>query len=130
MAETGDKITPPEKEGRRRGGCLTAYLIMIMAVNPLVALLYFFDGSLIREGLPDAPGWSIPVLGILCLFNAGFAVALWLWKKWGFWGFAGTAAVAFVVNIVLGLPLVQVLLGPVGVIILYAVLRPVWDELD
>jgi hypothetical protein len=98
----------PASPARKRGGCLTAFLVVMMIVNPIVAVLYFAGGSMIRQGLPDAPPWAIPVLGAFCLVNAACAVALFMWKRWGFYGFVISAVVALVVNIVVGLPITQV----------------------
>lgn len=120
---------PPPSE-RARGGCLTAFLIAVMIINPLVAIMYLAMGSTITKNLPDAPGWAMPVLGIFCIVNFVSALALWRWKKWGFYGFVVSSIVALVVNIVIGLPAHQVIAGPVGVIILYALLRKVWDQLE
>jgi hypothetical protein len=122
--------TPPSEPARVRGGCLTVFLIAIMVVNPIVAILYFTMGEAIRKGLPDAPSWAIPVLGVFCLLNLVFAIALWMWKKWGFYGFVASTVAALVINIISGLPLHQVVVGPIGVVILYALLRKVWDQLE
>ncbi len=120
---------PPPAE-RSRGGCLTAFLIAVMIINPLVAIMYLAAGSLIQKGLPDAPSWAMPVLGIFCIVNFASAIALWRWKRWGFYGFLVSSIVALVINIIIGVPAHQIIAGPVGVIILYALLRSVWDQLE
>jgi hypothetical protein len=102
----------------------------MMIINPLVAILYLAAGSTIAKNLPDAPAWAIPVLGIFCIVNFAGAIALWRWKRWGFYAFVVSALVALVVNIMIGIPLVQVVWGPLGVVILYALLRRVWDQLE
>jgi len=119
--------SPPE---RRRGGCLTAFLVVMMIVNPLTALVYFLGASFIKRGLPDAPAWSMPVLGAFCILNTACAVALWKWKKWGLYGFVFSAVVALIVNIVIGLPLAQVVAGPIGVVVLYVLVRPSWTQME
>jgi hypothetical protein len=125
--DSGGMPPPP---GRKRGGCLTAFLIIMMIVNPLVAIAYFALGSTMRQNLPGAPTWAIPVLGIFCIVNFASAMAVWRWKRWGFYGFVISAIVALVINIMIGLPVHQVVAGPIGVIVLYALLRPMWDQLE
>ena len=128
--EAGGSPAPAPPTDRRRGGCLTAFLLAMMIINPLVAILYLAAGSLVQKGLPDAPSWAIPVLGIFCIVNLACAIALWRWKRWGFYGFVVSAIVALVINIIIGLPAHQIIAGPVGVIILYVLVRPVWDQLE
>ena len=130
--EPDGPIAPPppaSPETRSRGGCLTAFLIVMMIVNPLVAIMYLATGSAIQRSL-DAPSWAIPVLGIFCIVNFVAAIALWRWKKWGFYAFVVSSLVALVINIMIGLPLYQVVFGPIGVVILYALLHKIWDQLE
>jgi len=130
IEEKKDEVPAPPPQERNRGGCLTAFLVAMMIINPLVAILYLAAGSTIAKNLPNAPSWSIPVLGIFCIVNFAGAIALWRWKRWGFYAFVVSALVALVVNIIIGIPLYQVIWGPLGVVILYALLRRVWDELE
>jgi hypothetical protein len=55
--------------------------------------------------------------------NVAFAVALFLWKRWGFYGFVATSVVGFALNIALGVNVAQALFGVAGVAILYGVLQ-------
>jgi hypothetical protein len=130
IEEKKDETPAPPPGARNRGGCLAAFLVAMMIINPLVAILYLAAGSTISKNLPDAPTWAIPVLGIFCIVNFAGAIALWRWKKWGFYAFVVSALVALVVNIMIGIPLFQVIWGPLGVVILYALVRRVWDELE
>ena len=108
---------------KQRHGCLTAWLVLVIVVNSLTALLYVFFSRAIAAGLPGSQGWAIPVLAILAAANVAFAIALFRWQKWGFYGFLATTAVGFVINLVLGLNVLQALFGLVGVAILYGVLH-------
>ena len=49
-----------------------------------------------------------------------------MWKKWAFFAFCGIAGIAFVINLVIrgGFSSILGLLGP---IILYLIMRPKWD---
>ena len=56
-------------------------------------------------------------------FNLVCAIALFQWKKWGFWGACGSSIVAIVVNLSIGLNPAAVVLGLLGVLLLYGVLH-------
>jgi hypothetical protein len=69
------------------------------------------------------------------LCNVVCAIALFRWKIWGFWGFLGVAALALIVNVALGLSIVQIVLGLVGAGVLYGVLQiggenSGWNQLE
>lgn len=124
---------PVESTEKKRGGCLTAYLILMLIANPLIGLYYLLAGSTVRQSHPTLPEWAIPVLGLLSFANFAFAIGVWKWKRWGVYGFVGSALVAFLFNVMSGEILV-VLGGLVGVVILAFVLafliRPVWHQMD
>lgn len=69
-------MSSTESMERKRGGCLTAFLILALVVNPLTALSYFVQGQTISRMLPNMPNWVIPVLGVLALVNFAFVVAI------------------------------------------------------
>ena len=110
-------------EGRKRHGCLTAWLILMIVANSGTALMYLLGSAAIRGRLPNAPGWAFPVLIVFSLFNLLCSIALLQWKKWGFWGFCVSAVVALVVNLSCGLGIVAILGGLIGVLVLYGVLN-------
>jgi hypothetical protein len=119
---------PPEKEnemndGKQRHGCLTSFLVLMIVANSIVATMYLFGSAAIRQSFPSAPGWAFTVLAIGGIVNVVCAIALFQWKKWGFFGFIATTAMAFVVNLIIGVNILQALLGLVGFAILYWVLQ-------
>jgi hypothetical protein len=110
-------------EGKQRHGCLTAWLAIMIIANSLTGLAYLLWGAAIKSNLPKAPAWAIPTLVTACIANVVFSFALLRWKKWGFFGFVGSSIVTLVVNLTIGLSLGSVLLGAVGVALLYGVLQ-------
>jgi hypothetical protein len=108
---------------KQRHGCLTAWLVLVIVINTLVALVYLFGSSAVASALPSSRSWVIPVLAVLAVANVAFAVALFLWKRWGFYGFVATSIVAFALNIALGVNVAQALFGLAGVAVLYGVLQ-------
>ena len=114
---------------RRRGGCLTAWLMLMLILNPLVAIYYLVAGGTVRQALPGLPPWVLPVLTVFGIANFVFALAVWNWKKWGMYGFVGSSAVVFFINAAT-LGTGRAIIGLVGVIILAALVRPIWKQME
>jgi hypothetical protein len=120
---------------KQRHGCLTAFLILMIVANSVIAVFYFFGSSTIQRTVPGIPLWTIIVLGVLAVFNLICAIGLFKWKKWGFWGFIFSSIVTLIVNLTAGLGVGQSLSGLLGVAILYGVLHigkenKGWPQLD
>ena len=125
-------LSPVQK---KRHGCLTAYLVLMIVVNSASALIYLFGSEAVRRNAPNMPGWALPVLVVMGIFNLICAIALFRWKKWGFWGFVVSAVAAFFVNLSIGIKPGFTLFGLLGVAILYGVLHigkeeKGWPQLD
>ena len=114
-------------EQKRRHGCLTAWLVLLIVVNSLWALIYLFSGQLVRQLRPSDPDWFIPVAIITAVLNLGFAVALFSWRRWGFWGYLATSIAALVVNASMGRGIGQLASGLLFVAVLYGTLQ-IGDE--
>ena len=114
---------------RDRGGCLTAFLVLMMIANPLVGLMYVVTGDTIKRTL-HAPDWAIPVLTIASLVNFACAVGIWKWKKWGVFGAVAMAAIGLVVNFTIGIQPMQAIFGLVGPAILIALVSKLWKKFD
>jgi len=71
---------------KTRHGCLTAYLVVMMASAIMGSLIYMFisDQALMLND-PELPS-SIrrPAMVLLNILMGICALALWRWKKWGF----------------------------------------------
>jgi len=93
-------VAPGEK---KRHGCLTAYLILMIVANSALALVYLLASDTIRGNLRRSSEWVLPVLVVLALFNLVCAIALFRWKEWGFWGCCVSTIVGFLVNLAAGL---------------------------
>lgn len=124
---TGPPTTPPG-QAPPRGGCLTAFLILVLIVNPLMALFYLAFGSNLAMFLPGVPSWFIPAMGIGGLLNFVFAIGIWNRKLWGAYGFFALSALIFIANVVY-LGIGQSLSGLVGVGIMLALLNNEWDHM-
>ena len=126
-------------EGKKRHGCLTAYLVLMIIANSALALIYLASmvSEDVRSNLPDGPKWLFPVSLVTASFNLICSIALLRWKEWGFWGYCVSAAVSFVINLeVFGQRgFGQSILGLGGLFALYGVLHiggenAGWSQLD
>jgi hypothetical protein len=135
IVQKPDIETPNTKTGKQRHGCLTAWLILIIAFSVIFVVVYL-TGVGVNESSKNMPEWAIPVLIILLIFNIVCAVALFRWKKWGFWGFCAVNVIGIIVDILIGIsivwPSIDVL---VSLAILYGVLHiggenKGWPQLD
>ncbi len=124
-----NQVTNVETTERKRGGCLTAFLILMLIANPLTGIYYLLAGSTIRQTFPNFPDWAGPLFGVMALANFVFAIAIWKWKKWGVYGFVASAAVAFLVNVI-SIGFLGALVGLIGLVILAFLLRPVWNQME
>lgn len=114
---------------KKRGILLTIWLILMLLSNAGATLTYLFGGKLISSLLPTVPSWAIYTMGVIGLLNIIFTIFLFMWKKWAFFAFCGTAAIAFLINLVIGMGFSSIL-GLLGPVILYLILRSKWDMLE
>jgi cytochrome bd-type quinol oxidase subunit 2 len=118
-------------ELKKRHGCLTAWLILMIVANSTIALGYCLigvDRSMyfikLKESYPNAPDWTFPLLALLSLINLACSIALFKWKKWGFWGFCVTSVIVLIINLSVGVKLFPSSLGGLfGIVLLYGVLH-------
>ena len=115
---------------KKRGGCITAFLILMFIANPLMSIYYLMAGDTVKQALPSIPDWAIPVLAIFGLINLGLAIAVWNWKKIGIYGFWATAIIILVINLSIGFSPIQSLLGLLGPIIITLLVRPKWADFE
>jgi hypothetical protein len=114
-----------------RGGCLTAWLVVVMLANAGLAFYYLtsVDTFTNLPGLNISPA-AIMFLALLGAVNVAAAVGIWMWKKWGFYLFGGSAAVATVVNLLSGIPIFNALTGLIGIAILWWLIRDKWQYMS
>jgi uncharacterized membrane protein YhaH (DUF805 family) len=109
------------ENAKNRHGCLTAWLVLMIIANSVVASMCILGSGAICQAIPDMPGWSLPMLIAMSLFNVICALALLEWQKWGFWGFCASNAVAVIVNLSIGFGIGTAFGGLVGMLLLYGI---------
>lgn len=124
------------KTQKIRHGCVTKWLILAIVINLVVTVIYVFTFPIIKNAAySPIPDWAIPIYILSGIFNIVFLVAIFSWKKWGFWGFLATSILLFFVNLLVGVGIIQSILGPLGVAILFGILQMGkeyngWSQLD
>lgn len=122
--------------GKKRHGCLTAWLIMMILANLLTAVgSALVAAGAVQEMKPNFPAWILWFVAFMALLNIVFVIALFGWKKWGFFGFAGSSIIAFGLNLYLGVAIGQAVAGLFGIVLLYLVMqiggdRKGWTQLE
>lgn len=124
-----DETSPSEK---RRHGCLTAWLVLMLVTNGGLALVYLLYGRRIGDAV-GVDRSQIVFLALIGVVNVVCAIALLSWKRWGFWGFVASSVVVFVINVINGV-IVSALFGLVGIVVLWTFLQSgnpkAWDQLE
>ncbi len=138
-------------EEKKRHGCLTTWLVLMIIVSSLTALSYLMyllgRGMIVQvlqsqafqsqmppsqmlqiQMLMNTPIWIFIMSIVFSIFNIVCAIALFLWKKWGFWGYCATSIAMLVVNLLffsrgIGPVLLSVFAGLLGALVLFGVLH-------
>ena len=127
-SDVGDRELNPEE--LTRGGCLTAFLIFMIIANSATTALYLLSPGIVNVISPDASmAWSY-ILGTGGVLNVVFALLVWNWKKVGVYAFLVMAILVFGINIYLGVPVVNSILGLLGPIILIFLVKPKWRKFN
>ena len=124
----------PQIEKKKRHGCLTACLILMIlgsVYNILYGLYTYFFNDIIQINL----SWFYLVMAVAGLLNIVSLVAVFKWKKWGFWLFSITAVFVFLSRLDVGAFIVpSLLIGSTGVAFLFGALfmgdKNGWSQLD
>jgi lipopolysaccharide export LptBFGC system permease protein LptF len=104
---------------KKRHGCLTAWLVLIIIANVAVMII---SVASISSNPSNYYVWAIPVEIIFGVWAVVCAIALFKWKKWGFWGFFIAAIILTIIYIIAG-NYVYCITPFISVGILYAVLN-------
>ncbi|MBC8162003.1 MAG: hypothetical protein H7Z42_12370 [Roseiflexaceae bacterium] len=109
---------------------LTGWLVFVLLANVWTVyrygmIIYDLVDHMVFDGVAQ---WALPLLATLSVVNVAAVVLLWFWRKVGLYMFVATSVIALVVNSILQVPLTSMLLGLVGLIILWFLLRPHWSN--
>jgi hypothetical protein len=105
------------------------YLAVMLLANGITAFNYLLAAPPLDAGFPEDFWLNMLLIGML-LAQFAFALVTWQGFKWGAWAFAITAVPLAILTFVGGIPLAAVCIGPLGLIIFYVVIKPVWVYMD
>ena len=114
---------PAPQTGKKRHGCLTTWMILIL-IGCVLSLAGYLAGASFMVG-DDRPGWYIPVNIIIIVIQIISAIAILKWKKWGFWGFVVATVISVIIGFTAGagMGIATIVGGIIGIAILYGVLH-------
>ena len=116
------------KKEKKRGVWLTIWLTFMLIGNLFIALIYLLlSKTVVAPAYPNVALWVWYMYGLLTLENFVFVIFLFMWKKWPFFALCGMAMVAFILNLVIGLGILDSILGFLGPLILYLSMKSRWD---
>ena len=123
-------------EKRRRHPLTTAWLVFMLVANLLisVAAIYYFLLLSKSNMLTIFPLWQVLMIVLLPFINVLTVKNMLAWNKYGFYVYCFTTTCGLVLNIMLGVNLLWILMGPIGLLILYAVLQlgspSAWSQME
>ena len=130
-AEIQEEQVPQEApkiyQPKNRGGCLTAWLIVAIIVNAIYAFVSL--SQLDTYFLTDTLRTVLCIGAVLNILNVVFAIAIFSWKRWGVYGYAIAIGLSILINLFIGAYLYAVV-GLIGPVIFYFLIRPVWDQME
>lgn len=103
-------------------------LALIVLANCVGLAVMLMSTQTIGETYALFRPWMAPALAFLALSSIAACIALWFWKRWGFAVLFTAYGLMLVVNLSFEAPLMHVLLGPIGLVILGAAYWPVRDR--
>ncbi len=118
--KASDPLPAAALADRERGGCLSAWLILVMVAN--------LAG--VAMALEAAPRFSVGYfLALLSIVNIIFAFAMWNWKKWGAVGFGMSMIVVFFLGASSG-SIMDILSALIPGFLLLTLVGPKWNLME
>lgn len=121
-------------EDKKRGGCLTAFLIVFMVLMGISAVTGLFAGDNVL--MKGAPTWAITAAAVFRIVVVAGCIGTLIWKKWGVYLFAVGYTALTVVNIFTvsgGLKVVSLIGSVIGLAVVLGILafliKPVWKHM-
>lgn len=117
---------------RKRGGCLSIFLIIFIILNSLGAFGYLFGEQAkidMRHAYPMQPNWYIGYLTVACILNVIAGIGVWKWKKWGGYLFGINLAIVILFQFSYA-PFWMGCLDCFDLFLIVALIIPVWKKMD
>ena len=113
-----------------RGPLLTIWLAILLISNLATAFILTFMSTGIASEFPDIAPWIFQIYGLLALANFLFVIFLFMWKRWAFFAYCAAAVIGFVLNLYIGIAPSQAVLGILGPLVLYLIMKSRWASFE
>ena len=123
------KIEVEIQEGKRRGGCLTAFLVLDIVASIVSVIFSPFLVGASRTQFPDLPGWLATASIFLTVLSLISCLGIWNWKKWGVQLFIFMQALYFLLSACF-LPIQYAMFGLIWPVIFLFLVIPIWKYMD
>jgi membrane associated rhomboid family serine protease len=128
-------VTTVNVNERKRHGFTTFWLILSLISFIISGGSYLFSTETIAQNL-NTSNELIMLFGFVSMVGIIGDILLLCWKKIGFWIFIGISVVSLILNMKIGLTIVQSLFGLIGLAIMWGVLhirkngKTAWEQLE
>jgi O-antigen ligase len=130
----GQSGNAPAWQGEKeRGGCLTAWLVVVTAFNLFfglissLQLLSYVGDPRVTRVIPAVVIYGL--IGLEIALIAGL-FGIWNWKRWGVYTVAGALAISAVFSLILGDALRGLVFPIIQFAIFFYLINPKWDYFD
>ncbi len=127
--KTMAKVKPKDslkQNHKDRGPLLTVWLILMLIGNIFSLFFFLVVGKLIPKLFLMYPNWVLYTFEIMTVLELILTICLFFWKKWAFYVLCVFCIIALVINVFVMKSYASIL-GIVGPIILYLIMRPKWN---
>lgn len=111
-----------------RGGCLTAFIILMIIGNSIAILLYLTMGKEISRKA-HIPAYAPLLMIVFGIVNIICAFLIYNYKRSGVYGIVVSGAITLITNLAMGLGPTS-FGGIIGIVILIALVSPNWEHFD
>jgi hypothetical protein len=101
------------------------FLVLLLISSLITAFNYLLQAPPIELDYPLDFWLNIVLIGLV-LASFVFTLAIWNEYKWGVWAYGVVTCMIFILSFIGGIPISVVCLGPLGLIVLYVLVKPAW----
>jgi hypothetical protein len=123
-------------DGRKRGGCLSAFLIVglvLFAIGTIyLVIISIFGASELQQAFPSISREYWLWGAVLGMANFIAFLGIWWWRKWGVYAFIAISLIGFIVDLTgtLGGGVINLVRGLVLVSLLLILVRGKWSMME
>ncbi|MDR3258149.1 MAG: zinc ribbon domain-containing protein [Fusobacteriaceae bacterium] len=126
--------TSENNNKKKRHGFTTFWLIVTLVSQIFSVATYLYSFRMLANFFNTSSNFFVLYI-VAAIIGAVGTVLLLTWKKAGFWIFVGISIVNLILNLIIGISIGKILIGLIGVPIMWAVLqirkneKTTWEQL-